>query len=96
MTLANKMTTTKPKPRNVDAVRDKHMLVAGRYGTGEMGRVWGPEMTFLNVMQVQVLGLEAINEIKSGRLPEKYISALRRTANLTSENFAKPTFLTKQ
>jgi adenylosuccinate lyase len=79
------MGETKPKQRNIDPVKDAHKLVEGRYGTGEMCNIWGPEATFENVMAVQPPGLKAINNITMPkRIDEKYIIALEKAANLES------------
>ncbi len=81
------MQKTWPKPSGIDEVADAPRLLEGRYGTKEMCDIWGTDAdTYLAIMNAQVAGLDTINEMHPGRLPEKYVEALRRTANFEHIN----------
>src|SRR3990167_3049542 len=81
------MSKTEPRGRGIDEVKDAPRLLEGRYGTKEMCDIWGTDAdTYLAIMNAQVAGLDTINEMHPGRLPEKYVDTLRRTANFDHIN----------
>jgi len=81
------MPMTLPKPRNVDEIADAPLLLEGRYGTREMCDIWGTDaFTYKAIMDVQLVGLDCINELYSGRIPQEYIEALRLTATFQYVN----------
>lgn len=77
------MSRTEPRSLGTDPVADKHLLLEGRYGTRETCDEWGTEdVLFQRTMDVQVTGLEVLDEMAPGRLNPEYLEAVRRTANL--------------
>lgn len=79
------MPETQPMPSGVDMIKDAPLLLEGRYGTREMCDIWGADAhTYVAIMQAQVEGLPVLNQLSPGLIPEKYIDALRQTANLDS------------
>ncbi len=81
------MEKTRHFPLGIDPVRDAPLLLEGRYGTREMCDIWGTDAnTYAAIMDAQVAGLDVLEKIAPGKIPEKYREALRRTANLEHVN----------
>ncbi|MFA4820157.1 MAG: lyase family protein [Candidatus Aenigmatarchaeota archaeon] len=81
------MGETQPRKSNVDMITDALVLLEGRYGTREMCDIWGTDAhTYVTIMQAQVEGLPVLNQLSPGLIPERYIDALRQTANLDAVN----------
>jgi len=60
---------TKPKKRDVDPVKDKHLLVAGRYGTREMCKIWGSDRTYEYSLNVQAYSAYILSQMHPDILP---------------------------
>ena len=54
---------TEPRKRGIDPVKDRQLLFVGRYGTREMGEIWGPEKTFEYSLKAQAYASTLIAEL---------------------------------
>lgn len=74
---------TQPKPRFPEGHKpDPSTLAAGRYGTFEMGKIWGPEQTFEYSLNVQGKSAKILSRLHPDIVPKKEAEKINKKASL--------------
>ena len=73
---------TKPRPRGADPTTHKALLLAERYGTLEMGQIWGAEKTFDFSLYVQGVAALVMSEMYPDVVPPEHAREIADKANL--------------
>jgi adenylosuccinate lyase len=73
---------TEPRKKEIDPVKDKHLLFVGRYGTKEMGAVWGAERTFEYALLAQAEAVQTLAQLGPEIVPKEHADEISAAANL--------------
>jgi len=81
------MLKTQPKPRFPQGFKpDPANLAAGRYGTLEMIKIWGPEQTFEDCLKVQGQSAKTLSKLHLDIIPENQANEIYEKASLKHIN----------
>ena len=83
------MSETKPKPGNIDPVRDKPYLLEGRYGTDDTIKIWGPDQTYQFSLDSQAHAVMTLSNLHPDIIPDTHAQSLYKAANLSVINPAR-------
>jgi len=73
---------TKPRPNGAKPSTHAHLLLAHRYGTPEMGKIWGAEQTFEYSLGVQGQSAMTLSRLHPDVVPPEHAEEIHEKATL--------------
>ncbi|MBI2547083.1 MAG: hypothetical protein HYW23_01405 [Candidatus Aenigmarchaeota archaeon] len=73
---------TLPKPRGIGPDVNPSLLAHGRYGTDDMIRIWGPELTYQFSLDAQSAAVATLSDLYPEIVPPNHANEIKGAANL--------------
>jgi adenylosuccinate lyase len=77
------MDRTLPRKRGADPANNRELLLAERYGTLEMGRIWGANRTFEYSLLAQGMAAKTLSDMYPDIVPPEHAAEIMEKANLS-------------